>query len=118
MGGTGDRLAAATRAQIGVMTGYDPRWTSIPYPGGDVPRATGVCANVIIRAARDALGLVLQKLVHEDMVKHFDAYPARRACGSRRPDTNIVHRRVLNLETYFQHCGACPLARKRGRSRQ
>jgi uncharacterized protein YijF (DUF1287 family) len=73
---TGARLAAAARAQVGVTTGYDPTWTSIPYPGGDVPRATGVCADVIIRAARDALGLDLQKLVHEDMVKHFDAYPA------------------------------------------
>ena len=68
----GERLAAAARAQIGVTTGYDPTWISIPYPNGDVPRSTGVCADVIIRAARDALGLDLQKLVHEDMVKDFD----------------------------------------------
>jgi uncharacterized protein YijF (DUF1287 family) len=62
---------------------------------------------VIIRAARDALGLDLQKLVHEDMMKHFDQYPARRTWGSRQPDANIDHRRVLNLQTYFQRCGAC-----------
>jgi len=102
----GERLAAAARAQVGVTTSYDPGWTSISYPGGDVPRGTGVCADVVIRAARDALGLDLQKLVHEDMVKHFDAYPARKAWNQTRPDANIDHRRVLNLQTYFQRAGA------------
>jgi len=103
---TGERLAAAARAQVGVTTGYDPGWTAIPYPGGDVPRSTGVCADVVIRAARDALGLDLQKLVHEDMLKHFDDYPARKAWGQNRPDANVDHRRVLNLETYFTRAGA------------
>ena len=65
-----------------MTTGYDPTWTKLSYPGGDVPRSTGVCADVVIRAARDGLGLDLQKLVHEDMVKHFDAYPARKVWGS------------------------------------
>lgn len=103
----GKRLAAAARAQVGVTLGYDPRWFQITYPNGDVPRSTGVCADVVIRAARDGLGLDLQKLVHEDMVNHFDAYPARRVWRSLHPDANIDHRRVLNLETYFQRCGAC-----------
>lgn len=102
----GDRLAAAARVQVGITTSYDPGWASIPYPGGDVPRSTGVCADVVIRAARDALGLDLQKLVHEDMMKHFDAYPARKAWGQARPDANIDHRRVLNLQMYFQRAGA------------
>ena len=102
----GQKLADAARAQLGVTTGYDPTWTQISYPGGDVPRSTGVCADVVIRAARDALGLDLQKLVHEDMVKHFDAYPERKAWGSRRPDANIDHRRVLNLEAYWTRAGA------------
>jgi hypothetical protein len=91
---------------VGVTTSYDPGWTSIPYPGGDVPRSTGVCADVVIRAARDGQGLDLQKLVHEDMMKHFDAFPARKAWGQTRPDANIDHRRVLNLQTYFQRAGA------------
>lgn len=103
----GRRLAAAARAQVGITTGYDPTWTAIRYPNGDVPRSTGVCADVVIRAARDGLGLDLQKLVHEDMEQHFDAYPARRVWGSRYPDANIDHRRVLNLEAYFQRSGAC-----------
>ncbi|MGA9671951.1 MAG: DUF1287 domain-containing protein [Terracidiphilus sp.] len=100
------RLANAARAQLGVTTGYDPRWTKLSYPNGDVPRSTGVCADVVIRAARDGLGLDLQRLVHEDMVKAFDAYPAWKVWGSRAPDTNIDHRRVLNLETYWTRDGA------------
>jgi len=103
---SGQRLAEAARAQVGVTVGYDPVWTHLSYPGGDVPRSTGVCADVVIRAARDGLGLDLQKLVHEDMVKHFAAYPARQAWGSRGPDANIDHRRVLNLETYWTRAGA------------
>jgi uncharacterized protein len=102
---TGERLAAAAKAQLGVTIGYDPKWASIPYPGGDVPRSTGVCADVVIRAARDGLGLDLQKLVHEDMLEHFDEYPARKTWGSKHPDTNIDHRRVLNLEAYFTRSG-------------
>jgi len=104
---SGERLAAAARAQVGVTTGYDPSWTAISYPNGDVPRSTGVCADVVIRAGRDGLGLDLQKLVHQDMLANFDAYPARRTWRSTRPDTSIDHRRVLNLETYFQRVGCC-----------
>jgi uncharacterized protein YijF (DUF1287 family) len=105
-GGSGQLLAQAARAQVGVTVGYDPRYMHIAYPNGDVPRATGVCADVIVRAGRDALGLDLQKLVHEDMVRNFDAYPARRAWGSHAPDANIDHRRVLNLEMYWQRSRA------------
>jgi uncharacterized protein len=103
---SGEKLARAALAQVGITTGYDPGWTHISYPSGDVPRSTGVCADVVVRAARDGLGLDLQKLVHEDMLRAFDAYPARRVWGSREPDTNIDHRRVLNLETYFTRAGA------------
>ena len=90
----GQRLADAARAQVGVTTGYDPTWTHISYPGGDAPRSTGVCADVVIRAARDALGLDLQKLVHEDMVKDFEAYPAQdlgieKARHEHRPSPRI-----------------------------
>ncbi|MFZ1086964.1 MAG: DUF1287 domain-containing protein [Terracidiphilus sp.] len=97
----GEKLAAAARAQLGVTTGYDPGYTKLSYPGGDVPRSTGVCADVVIRAARDGLGLDLQKLVHEDMVKDFKAYHQLGKWGMTKPDANIDHRRVLNLETYW-----------------
>lgn len=103
---SGQRLAQAARAQIGVTRGYDPNYTRVAYPNGDVPRSIGVCADVILRAARDGLGLDLQKLVHEDMLKAFDTYPSRRTWGNRGPDANIDHRRVLNLETYFERVHA------------
>lgn len=102
----GPRYADAAKAQVGVTIGYDPTWTAIAYPGGDVPRTTGVCADVVIRAGRDGLGLDLQQLIHEDMEKNFDAYPARKAWGSHKPDANIDHRRVLNLQAYFARARA------------
>jgi uncharacterized protein YijF (DUF1287 family) len=101
----GQRLVQAARAQLGVTLSYDPNYTRVTYPNGDVPRRTGVCADVIVRAARDAFALDLQKLVHEDMLRDFDAYPARKTWGERSPDASIDHRRVLNLETYWQRAG-------------
>jgi uncharacterized protein YijF (DUF1287 family) len=101
---TGDALALAARRQVGVTTEYDGRYRRIGYPGGDVPRSTGVCADVVIRAVRDAWSLDLQVLVHEDMQRAFAAYP--RHWGLRAPDSNIDHRRVPNLETYWTRQGA------------
>lgn len=101
---SGLALAAAARRQIGVTKGYDAAYRVIAYPGGDVPRSTGVCADVVIRAVRDAWGLDLQRLVHEDMQKAFAAYPHR--WGLAAPDANIDHRRVPNLETFFTRQGA------------
>jgi uncharacterized protein YijF (DUF1287 family) len=105
-GTRGEQLAAAARRQVGVTRDYDPAYRAIPYPNGDVPRSTGVCADVVIRAARDGLGLDLQQLVHEDMRRAFPAYPSRRTWGLTAPDPNIDHRRVLNLETYWKRQGA------------
>jgi uncharacterized protein len=100
----GARLADAAKKQLGVTTGYDPQYIRMAYPAGDVPRNTGVCADVVVRAARDGLGLDLQKLLHEDMLRDFAAYP--RTWGMRAPDANIDHRRVLNLEVYWRRQGA------------
>lgn len=101
---SGAKLAKAAAAQLGVTRGYDANYTKLTYPGGDVPRNTGVCADVIIRAARDAFSLDLQKLVHEDMLKNFSAYPKK--WGMQHPDANIDHRRVPNLEVYWRRAGA------------
>ena len=100
----GEALARAARAQVGVTTGYDPAYVRLAYPGGDLPRSTGVCCDVVIRAARDAWRVDLQRLIHEDMVANFGAYP--QAWSLTKPDTNIDHRRVLNLETYWARRGA------------
>lgn len=98
---SGEQLAAAARSQVGVTKDYDPSYHAIPYPNGDVLRTTGVCADVLVRAARDAWKVDLQQRIHEDMSWAFDAYPSRRAWGLKGPDANIDHRRVLNQETYL-----------------
>ncbi len=97
-----ERLVAAARKQIGVTTGYDPEYHSLPYPGGDVPMNTGVCTDVVTRALREQ-GIDLQQTVHEDMKRHFAAYPHQ--WGLKAPDPNIDHRRVPNLMTFFQRQG-------------
>ena len=100
------RLVEAARGQIGVTKAYDASYRAIAYPQGDVLRTTGVCADVLVRAARDAWNIDLQQGVHEDMRRNFEAYPSRRTWGLKRPDANIDHRRVLNLETYLARQGA------------
>ena len=97
--GTGEKIVDAARKQIGVTLSYDPAYTAMEYPGGDVPRERGVCTDVIIRALRDGLGKDLQKLVHEDMKADFSKYPKN--WGLKRPDKNIDHRRVPNLMAFF-----------------
>ena len=96
------QLVQAARSQVGVTLGYDPVYRRLDYPGGDVPLATGVCTDVLIRALRQQ-GLDLQQAVHEDMRAHFSVYP--RNWGLQRPDRNIDHRRVPNLMTWFQRQG-------------
>ncbi|MFO6423616.1 DUF1287 domain-containing protein [Motilimonas sp. KMU-193] len=83
---------------------YDGRYIAIPYPNGDVPADIGVCTDVIVRSYR-ALGIDLQQRVHQDMAKHFNAYPSKRIWGLTRPDRNIDHRRVPNLQAYFTRHG-------------
>ncbi|PHI31915.1 Uncharacterized protein conserved in bacteria [Budvicia aquatica] len=92
-------LAAGAEQQIGKTLFYDPAYASLSYPGGDVPIERGVCSDVVIRALRQQ-NADLQKLVHQDMKANFSAYPKN--WGLKRPDTNIDHRRVPNLETYFK----------------
>ena len=81
---------------------YDPKYFTIAYPNGDVPKGKGVCTDVVIRAYRK-LGIDLQKEVHEDMKNDFSKYP--RTWGLRTTDTNIDHRRVPNLQVFFSHLG-------------
>ncbi len=100
----GGALVRAARLQIGVTKEYDHAYRTLAYPGGDVPQKTGVCADVIVRAARTAWKLDLQRLVHEDMQRDFAAYPTR--WGLKAPDPNIDHRRVPNLETFLTRRGA------------
>jgi uncharacterized protein YijF (DUF1287 family) len=107
--GFGERLVDAAIERTHHEVRYDPAYVRLAYPGGDVPDNRGVCTDVVIRAYR-ALGIDLQKDVHEEMVADFDAFP--RIWGDKRPDPNIDHRRVLNLETFFARRGTMlPLSR-------
>lgn len=81
---------------------YDPSYVKLDYPGGDVPLDRGVCTDVVIRSFRK-VGVDLQKEVHEDMTRAFAAYPKK--WGLTRPDSNIDHRRVPNLMTFFERKG-------------
>lgn len=97
--------------QSTVTTGYDPSWVKIDYPNGDVSLETGVCSDVIVRAFRKA-GIDLQKEVHEDMTRARSDYPKK--WGASGTDTNIDHRRVLNLMTWFSRQGkSLPLTQER-----
>ena len=96
-------IVAAARQQVGVTVRYDGSYQSLRYPNGDVPADRGVCTDVIVRALRTARLLDLQTLVHEDLVAHRGEYPAR--WRNAAPDTNIDHRRVPNLMTYFRRRG-------------
>lgn len=95
-------VAAVERAHHSVR--YDSSYVRIQYPGGDVPADTGVCTDEIIRSYR-ALGIDLQKEVHEDMVHNFSAYPHRWQSLQAHPDPNIDHRRVPNLMVFFSRKG-------------
>ncbi|MFC1750907.1 DUF1287 domain-containing protein [Pseudomonadota bacterium] len=83
---------------------YDGAYISIAYPNGDVPANMGVCTDVVIRSFRK-VGIDLQKEVHEDMRANFSQYPSKRIWGLTRPDKNIDHRRVPNLQVFFTRFG-------------
>ena len=97
-----DRLADSILVLTTQNVQYDPTYTRIEYPNGDVPADKGVCTDVVIRVYRK-FGIDLQKEVHEDMKSNFDMYPKN--WGLTRPDRNIDHRRVPNLMTFFVRHG-------------
>ena len=101
-GGFAENLVKAALYRTTQTVRYDPAYVVLDYPGGDVPADTGVCTDLVIRSYR-ALGIDLQVLVHEDMKGSFSSYP--KLWGLKRPDKNIDHRRVPNLETFFVRHG-------------
>lgn len=92
------KVLANARRQMEVTKSYDPAYTVIAYPNGDVAQEKGVCTDVVIRGLR-AANVDLQKEVHEDMNANFAAYPKK--WNLPKPDANIDHRRVPNLQTFF-----------------
>lgn len=85
-----EKIANAARSLENPNIEYDPAYVKISFPNGDVPEGTGVCADVVIRALRIALGRDLQESI----------YLYRKAKGLST-DTNIDHRRVRNIVAYM-----------------
>lgn len=95
--GLPDELDVVIGARKVALNGaaYGTQYVKIPYPGGDVPRAGGVCTDTIVRALRNA-GIDLQREVFEDIRRARGAYPM-----VKEPNTSIDHRRVKTLLPYF-----------------
>ena len=102
-GSFGERLAAAALAHSSKPISYEAAYYTIPYPNGDVPSGKGKAEDVIIRCYRQ-LGIDLQAEVHEDMAHNFTLYPQIYP-GVNAPDTNMDHRRTLNLQRFFSRKG-------------
>lgn len=96
------KVAAGAELRAKKAEIYDPAYVKLAYPMGDVADDRGVCSDTVIRAFRHA-GVDLQVEVHEDMRANFSAYP--KIWGLTKPDRNIDHRRVPNLETLFRRKG-------------
>ena len=99
-----EKLSDAAVSIVDASINYDPAYFSIKYPNGDVPKNKGVCTDVVIRVYRK-LDIDLQKEVHEDLKANFSKYPNLKKWGLYKPDTNIDHRRVPNLEIFFTRKG-------------
>jgi hypothetical protein len=97
-----ERLVAAAVERASHEVEYDASYFKLDYPNGDVPEGKGVCTDEVIRSYR-ALGIDLQKEVHEDMAANFSRYPTK--FGLTTTDTNIDHRRVPNLRVFFERKG-------------
>ena len=98
-------VVEAARSQVGVTVRCDASYKKIDYPRGDVPREVGSCSDVVVRALRDARGMDLQEMVHEDMESHFLSYPSFTRWLKFKADANMDHRRVPNLERFFERNG-------------
>ncbi len=99
-----DKLVAAAIERTNHSVNYVSSYIHLDYPGGDVPAGTGVCSDEIIRAYR-AVGVDLQKEVHEDMVHNWTDYPAKSKWHQARPDPNIDHRQRAESDGLFQTYG-------------
>lgn len=88
-------IVARARLEIDRVAVYDATWMQTSsYPMGDVPPSRGACTDVVVRSLRE-IGVDLQELVHEDIVRDMSAY------GVSWVDPNIDHRRVSTMFAFF-----------------
>lgn len=89
-------IVSRARLELDRVSVYDASWMETSaYPMGDIPQNRGACTDVVVRSLRE-IGVDLQQLVHEDLLHDMHAY------GSTFVDTNIDHRRVGTMFTFFQ----------------
>jgi uncharacterized protein YijF (DUF1287 family) len=101
-GGEAHGIVDSARRQVGLTLYYDPSYVKLDYPMGDVPLDRGVCTDVVIRSLRK-IGMDLQKLIHEDRLVHPSRYAG--LYSGKKPDYNIDHRRVKNIQAYLASRG-------------
>ncbi len=70
------------------------------FPGGDIDPKIGVCTDVVVRSLRKGDVVDLQEELNKDIKNNWRDYPMSR-WGAKKPDSNIDHRRVPNLEVWF-----------------
>ena len=70
------------------------------FPGGDIDPKIGVCTDVVVRSLRFGDVVDLQEALNKDIKNSWRDYPMSR-WGAKKPDSNIDHRRVPNLEVWF-----------------
>jgi len=96
-----EKVLSIAREQVKEGVRFSGGYYAMPYPGGDVPRGIGVSADIVVRSMRGA-NIDLQAKIHEDILQHPKRYPLKR-WKMTRPDTNVDHRRLVNLYIYLQH---------------
>ena len=106
----GSALALAALERPRHIIRYDATYKKIKFPHGDVSPDTGCAADVIVRSLR-SLGVDLQELIYLDMLSSFASYAKNKP--DAKPDTNIDHRKVPNLQVFFaRHGSSLPVTRK------
>ena len=70
------------------------------FPGGDIDPKIGVCTDVVIRALRKGSVVDLQEALNKDIKASWSDYPMKK-WNAKKPDPNIDHRRVPNLEVWL-----------------
>lgn len=89
---TGQALAAAARAQIGVVTAYSTEY----YARESIPPESGACADVIWRAL-ERTGYDLPAALAADLSAHPEGYPSTPA-----HDPHVDFRRVKMVRAYLE----------------
>ena len=96
-------VVARARREIDLVSTYDGSWMQTSgYPMGDVPESRGACTDVVVRSLRE-IGVDLQELVHEDIIRDMSAY------GVTAADSHIDHRRLSTMFTFMTR-NAMPLS--------